>query len=266
VKGNKPPGYDYGWISAGNHLGEGVGLVFTNRNGGCSPPPFDTLNLSHRAGDDDENVSRNRMIVATELGIEIGRFAYLKQVHGKRVRQLGPGDLGNASDLRKEIFAACDGVFTSLQRTPLAVLTADCVPLALAAVSRGVVAMLHAGWRGTYQDIAAEALRSIRKESGVEPEEFRAVMGPGIGSCCYRVNEGRARVFVEKYGEESGVVRREGVLRLDLYEANRINLLEAGLKEENIFRAGGCTCCEKDYFSYRREGMTGRQGAFIFIR
>jgi len=266
VKENKPTGPRSRWIDAGHLLGKGVGLIFTDRSGGCSPPPFDTLNLSYRAGDGNANVAKNRRIVAAELGIEPERFIYLKQVHATSVRQAGTNDLGSPGSHRYEAFADIDGVYTALKLAPLAVLTADCIPLALAAASQGVVAMLHAGWRGTIHNIAAEALSRIRTEFGIEPREFHAVMGPGIAPCCYRVDEGRARVFVEKYGERSGVVLLQEDLRLDLFRANRINLLEAGLNKENIYRVGGCTCCERGYFSYRREGRTGRQGAFVFLR
>ena len=241
-------------------------MIFTDRNGGCSPPPFDTLNLSYRAGDDDANVDKNRRIVAAEVGIEPERFIYLEQVHGSDVRKVDPSDLGEPGIKRYEAFADTDGVYTSLRQVLLAVLTADCIPLALASASRGVVAMLHAGWRGTIGNIAAEALKGMKKEFGVEPRELHAVMGPGISPCCYRVDEGRARVFVERYGERSEVVLSQEDFSLDLFQANRINLLEAGLNKENIYKVGGCTCCERGYFSFRREGPTGRQGAFVFLR
>ena len=266
MKENKPTGPRSRWIDAGHLLGKGVGLIFTDRSGGCSPSPFDTLNLSYRTGDEDANVDRNRRIVAAEIGIDPERFIYLKQVHGVIVREVGPKDLGSPGIRRFEAFSDTDGVYTTLKLAPLAVLTADCIPLALAAASQGVVAMLHAGWRGTIGNIASEALNRIKRELGVEPREFHAVMGPGIAPCCYKVDEGRARVFVERYGERSEVVHSQEDFSLDLFRANRINLLEAGLNKENIYRVGGCTCCERGYFSYRREGLTGRQGAFVFLR
>jgi YfiH family protein len=266
VNRNEPTGPRSRWIDAGHLLGKEVGLIFTDRSGGCSPPPYDTLNLSYRTGDDDSNIDKNRRIVAAELGIEPGRFIYLKQVHAERVRRVDTNHLKRPGDRHKETFADTDGTYTSLRSVPLAVLTADCIPLALAAATRGVVAMLHAGWRGTLANIAVEALNRIRREFGVEPREFHAVMGPGISPCCYRVDEGRAQVFVERYGERSNVVLLKEGYCLDLFRANRINLLEAGLNEEHIYRVGGCTCCERGYFSYRREGLTGRQGAFVFLR
>lgn len=249
-----------GWLEAGYLLGEGFRLLFTDRHGGVSRPPYDTLNLSPDRGDDADAVRANRRAVATVLRLRPGRLVFMQQVHGLRVTRVrrGGGKMPRTVPL-------VDGLYTSEACLALAVLTADCVPLALAFPSAAVVAMLHAGWRGTLGDIAGSALRSLNNDLGLSPGEARAVMGPAIGPCCYRVEEGRARLFVEKYGKESGVVAESGGPCLDLARANRINLMRAGVKEENIHRVGGCTCCEARYFSFRREGITGRQGSFILM-
>jgi YfiH family protein len=159
----------------------------------------------------------------------------------------------------------CDGLYTTEEGLALAVLTADCVPLAVAFPSVPLAAVLHAGWRGTIGDIAGSFLARLREELGLSPPDARVVMGPAIGPCCYLVEEGRARLFVEKYGEESGVVREDGGFRVDLPRANRLNLARAGVREENVHLVGGCTACEASYFSFRRDGETGRQGAFILV-
>lgn len=248
-----------GWLEAGRLLGEGMALYFTLRWGGVSPPPFTSLNLSLSDGDHPRNVMENRARVAQRLGVELRDVVFMRQVHGTRVCRVFRGGRH-----RERVVPAADGLFTTRPGLVLAALTADCVPLALGFPSPRGVAMLHAGWRGTINDIAGEALRKLRA-MGVSPEEVRAVMGPAIGPCCYAVDEGRALLFVEKYGEESGVVSGDGVSRVDLFRANRINLLRAGLREENIHQVGGCTCCDGDFFSFRREGMTGRQGAFVLL-
>jgi len=253
-----------GWIDAGDLLGESTGLIFTDRHGGVSPPPFDSLNLAYHTGDEPHNVGENRMRVATVMGIAAERFVYLQQVHGVNVARATARDTGGGGNRPGAEFAASDGVFTTEKEMVLAVLTADCVPCAIALPSAGVVAMLHAGWKGTIGDIVGSALAHFERELGLDLGETRAVMGPAIGPCCYEVDEGRARLFVEKYGVDSNVVCGEGERRLDLFQANRINLLKAGVREENISRVGGCTCCSERYFSFRRDGVTGRQGAFVF--
>ncbi len=246
------------WLEAGALLGDGFRLLFTDRNGGISQPPFATLNLSYKGGDDPGNVDANRALVASALGLEADDLVFMQQVHGSRVARVRRGD----GDVPRTL-EGTDGMFTTEKGLALAVLTADCVPIALASPSREVGAVLHAGWRGTHGDIAGVALRLLREELSVDPGEVRAVLGPAIGPCCYLVEEGRARLFVEEYGEESGVVIEDGGFRIDLVRANLINLVRSGLRRENIHRVGGCTCCDERYFSFRREGVTGRQGAFL---
>ncbi|MBN2026256.1 MAG: peptidoglycan editing factor PgeF [Actinobacteria bacterium] len=253
-----------GWIDAGGLLGDKIRLVFTDRRGGVSSPPYDSLNLAYHTGDEPRNVFDNRMRVAAKMCVAAERFIYLQQVHGVRVARTTLGDLKGSENGLDAVIAETDGVFTTEKGVVLSVLTADCVPIALALPSAGVVAMLHAGWRGTIGNIVASALDGIKRETGLDPGEIKAVMGPAIGPCCYEVDEGRARLFVEKYGEESNVVTGEGRRRPDLFRANLINLLEAGVRHGNISRVGGCTCCEGRYFSFRRDGVTGRQGAFVY--
>lgn len=252
------------WTEAGGLLGEGIGLVFTTRVGGVSPAPHDSLNLAFHTGDDPANVTANRAALATAIDIPPERFVFLEQVHGASVARVnGKGRHGAAPG--QEV-PSCDGAFTTVPGLALSVLTADCVPVAVGFPSCGTVALLHAGWRGTIANIAAAALRMIRAELGLDPDEARAVLGPAIAPCCYEVDEGRASLFVERYGRRSGVVAGAGGMSLDLARANTLNLLEAGVKEENVSRVGGCTCCDGRYFSYRRDGTTGRQGTFLFLR
>lgn len=249
-----------GWTEAGHLLGNGIRLLFTDRSGGVSCPPYYSLNLSERCGDDPRAVDSNRKAVACALGLQPGRLVFMEQVHGVRVRRVGRGSGGGP-----RVVHGCDGLFTTEQGLALAALTADCVPLAVAFPSSSLVAVLHAGWRGTIGDIAGSFLELMRKELSLNPLEARVVMGPSIGPCCYLVEEGRARLFVEKYGEESGVVREDGGFRVDLRRANRINLVRAGAREQNIHVVAGCTSCDERYFSFRRDGVTGRQGAFILM-
>ncbi len=265
-RSRESPGDNTGWTDAGRMLGEGIGLVFTDRHGGVSPPPFDSLNLAYHTGDEPENVRRNREKAAKGLGVAPDRFVYLRQAHGLHVAGAGSGDASRSRDSLIGAPEGTDGAFTTQRRVVLSVLTADCVPIALALPEAGMVAMLHAGWRGTVGNIVASALRAMGRDLAPDAVEIRAVMGPAIGPCCYEVDEGRARLFVERYGESSAVVRGTEGWRVDLLRANFLNLTAAGVREENIGRLGGCTCCESRYFSFRRDGVTGRQGAYVFLR
>jgi YfiH family protein len=252
------------WIDASGLLIRGASLIFTSRHEGVSGAPFDSLNLGFRGGDNPEHVRINRELVASAVGLAPKRFIYMEQVHGTAVQRARALDGARATE-PGDSFKETDGTFTREPLTVLAVLTADCLPLALAHKEGLFVAMLHAGWRGTFDNIAAYAMRALARDVSFRPEDVIAVMGPGIGPCCYDVDEGRASLFAEKYGDDSGVLQWGAGPNLDLYRANRINLLKEGLKEENINDVGVCTCCDKRYFSYRREGRTGRQGAFVYL-
>ncbi len=260
----------HGWIEAGVLLGDGVRLVFTNRLGGVSEPPFHAMNLGMKVGDDPSKVTENRERLARYLGRDSGDFAFLEQVHGKRVVELGPGrslDPVAWKRLRASGYAyhRADGAACPRPGPVLCVLTADCLPLALYH-PRGAGALLHAGWRGTIYNIAGHGVRSLCKMVKAEPGEVSAVIGPGIGPCCYRVDRERARLFREVFGNSQGVVieGRDGTF-LDLRTANLVNLQKAGVRPERIAVLDVCTCCREEYFSHRREGRTGRQGAFLLL-
>jgi polyphenol oxidase len=255
-----------GWIDAGSLLGSGIGLTFTDRSGGVSPAPYDTLNLALNTGDEADNVHENRLEVSRQVNIPQERFIYLEQVHGLDVARAGLEYDGMGAGALRGALASTDGVFTTEEGLVLSVLTADCVPVAIAEHQAGVVAMLHAGWRGTIGNIVGIAMEMMATGVGIRRGKARVVLGPSIAPCCYVVDEGRARLFVERYGENGVVAKAAEGSRLDLVRANILNLIKAGVREENIVALGGCTCCEKRYFSYRRDGVTGRQGSFLYIR
>ena len=176
-----------------------------------------------------------------------------KQVHGKRcVEVAGPS----------QSCGETDGLWTAQLGLPIAVVTADCVPILMARRDGGLIAAVHAGWRGTEAMIAAEIVNQL-KTRGETPSQWIATIGPSIGPCCYEVSEELAREFGRKFGP-SAVPRHR---YLDLPEVNRLQLLRAGLGETEVLRA--CTRCslvsesEFRFHSYRREGGGKRQYSVI---
>ena len=185
---------------------------------------------------------------------ELGR---LNQVHGNRVVVMEKCDFtAGVPD--------ADAMITSRKGFCVAVKTADCVPVLLCDKSAQVVGAVHAGWRGTAREIVREALSVMGKEFGSEPCDIAAAIGPSIRSCCYEVDHDVASLFVERFGRSDTVVRGidGGKYMLNLEEANRILLAEAGVSEIDIL--GVCTRCNENFHSYRRDGRgVGGQLSFI---
>ena len=189
-----------------------------------------------------------------------GRECRLRQVHGARIVR------GSEVGVRG---AEADGTWDRVERLRgayLAVRTADCVPILLAARDGAFVAAVHAGWRGTAQRIAARVVAVIR-EQGCPPGELIAAVGPSIGACCYPVSPDVAAAVADAsgVGVESIAHEKAGQISLDLRAANREQLLAAGIPQNSVHQAPWCTACETElFFSYRRDGAAaGRQLSLI---
>jgi len=223
----------------------GVRVAFTTRLGGVSEGPFASLNLGLLTDDEPERVVENRRRACEAAGVDPGTATMALQVHGARVTEGRPtGVVTPGTD-----YEPCDGLWSDRSGQGMLLVTADCLPVALARTNRRPrVAVLHVGWRGLLAGIAAEGTR-VLGDGAV------AAIGPGIGPCCYEVGEDVAAPFRMRFGER---VVRDG--RLDLPLATELALQEAGVA--SVERVGGCTACDPErFFSHRRErGRTGRQG------
>jgi YfiH family protein len=251
----RPP---FQWL--GEHLAVDLPdarAVFTTRRGGFSDGAFATLNLGRLTADDPEAVSRNRAVLQSHAG---GRLAMIRQVHGTRVVRLGVADQASGPEPQGELEQA-DGQATGLVGIAPMVMTADCLPIALAgrgAAGRGAVAILHAGWRGLADGIIDEGVHAVREMGG--SGTLAAAIGPGAGACCYEAGEGVHERF-RAYGPRA----RRG-RNLDLKAIARGQLLAAGVSA--VHDAGLCTICSPPslFFSHRRDnGVTGRQAGLIWL-
>jgi hypothetical protein len=180
------------------------------------------------------------------LGLDSGRVHSCRQVHSRTVAIVRDGRPADSAALQ------ADGLVTGRPEVWLAVTVADCLPVWLADRRGAAFAMLHSGWRGT--GIARQAVRLLREQFGASPEDLLAVIGPGIGPCCYHVPADRYRAFLAEHGPRAAL-EREGRYRLDLREANRQILEDAGVGEIRIYR--DCTCCRPFLSSFRRDGPEG---------
>jgi YfiH family protein len=205
--------------------------VFTTRRGGVSHGRFESLNLGLLTHDDPERVAENRRRVSELVGHPWERFHFGKQVHGS--------DVVTVNDHRDG-----DGRATAKADEPAIVFGADCVPVLLAA--EGAVAALHCGYRPLAGGIIAKGIEALRALGGTGP--ITALIGPGARGCCYEVGPEVHALF------DSG---RHGD-HLDLGE-----IAASQLQDATVVDTGLCTICDERFFSYRREGETGRQAGVI---
>jgi hypothetical protein len=278
------PGWDFPWLWAG----------FSTRKGGLSRAysvegaPGE-LNLGITASDDREIVLRNRRLLADAITSKASTpLISLRQFHSNRIVHAAGADTA-----RKQPHKA-DGQFTDEPGFLLAIQTADCIPVLVADKTQRVVAAFHAGWRGTLKRIVESGVGRMRLAFGTHPEDLVAAIGPGIGLCCYAVGEEVLSEFDSQFSYsrelfrevyDSDPIRKKypmlfltqrapghspigPSLHVDLIEANRRQLLSAGLAPESIKIVGGCTQCHPDlFFSHRgSHGHAGRMMAVIGIR
>jgi polyphenol oxidase len=216
-------------------------VAFSSRLGGVSEGRYASLNLGLRTPDEPERVEENRRLLCTEVGADRERLALNRQVHGTIVRRARAGDRDEHAD----------GLWTDEPGLPMLAMSADCLPVAIARVNGATpaLAVLHVGWRGLADGVLA---------SGVEALGGRlaAVIGPGIGPCCYEVGSEVSERF------EPDLVHHR---RLDLWTAAERALRAA--RVEHVERTDICTACNPDlYFSHRRDrGDTGRQGVIGLV-
>jgi polyphenol oxidase len=241
----------------GEHVGidlPGAHAMFTTRRGGFSEGPYESLNLGRLTDDEPEAVQRNRAKLHDEVGVPP---ALIRQIHGTTVRRISTLPVDGLMPLPDEglELPEADGQATPLREVAPMVMTADCLPIALA--GQGAVAMLHAGWRGLAAGIVAEGVRAVR-DLGVDGP-LEAAIGPGAGPCCYEVGE-------EVHAPFAAIAEAHHGRHLDLKAIARAQLREAGVTA--IADIGMCTICSDPslLFSHRRDhGVTGRQAGVAWL-
>lgn len=250
----------------------GTGLVrhgFSTRKGGVSPIPYHSLNLAAHVGDALENVRQNRLLFSSVLGMTADHWVTAQQVHGTQVRVITTEDLGRGALDYAGALRDTDALITREWEVPLATFYADCVPVFILDTVTPAIGLAHAGWKGTVGKIPAKTLEEMSNSFGTKPKDCLVGIGPSIGPCCYEVDKVVAEKVEQAFekGGELLIPAGEGKWLLDLWQANRQELLKAGVLEKNITVAGLCTCCNPEMlFSYRAEsGVTGRLGGVIAL-
>ncbi len=240
----------------------GVGAAMSLRAGGVSGGPWSSLNLGGAVGDPAVAVAENRGRFAAALG---ARPAWLRQVHGADVRRLGARDLG--PDL-----PAADAAWTTEPGIACAVLVADCLPVLFAARDGSAVAAAHAGWRGLAAGVLEATVEALGRGAGVAPRDLLAWLGPCIGPRQFEVGADVLLAFGQDPAAPDAQrfaprTRADGSARwlADLPLLARDRLLAAGLGR--VIAADRCTVEEDSaFFSFRRDGVTGRHAAAVWRR
>jgi polyphenol oxidase len=213
-------------------------VAFSTRLGGVSEGAYESLNLGRSTRDDSENVDENRRRLCETVGVDPERLALNRQVHAATVNRAQAGERTKDGD----------GLWTDEPDVPMLAFSADCLPIALARVEGSPgLALLHAGRMGVLEGIVEAGVAALGGS-------IAAIVGPGIGPCCYEVGDDILAAYRARFGP--GVIQGRN---LDLWTAAEDVLREAGV--EAVERVDVCTACDDRFFSHRRNGpVTGRQG------
>lgn len=248
-------------------LPEGVEALVSTRRGGVSSPPYESLNLGLRVGDDPGKVVENRRLLFQALGISLEQSVWCRQIHADGVVVVGAEDAGRGSTEEDSIVEDADALVTDTPGLSLCVTLADCVPVVVFDPERRVVGLAHAGWGGTVSRISSRTVGVMRERFHCDPAAIVAAIGPSIGPVGYEVGEDVVERARTGYGERASEILRPGPggkSLFDLWTANRIDLEAAGVSGERIEVSGLATDEHLDeFYSHRHEG--GQTGRFITL-
>ena len=250
---------------------EETGIVrhgFSTRMGGVSEGIYASMNLGYRRGDEPENVAENFRRITAAMGMDADRMVFSAQTHTTNLLRVTSADVGlPAWEVRHDI----DGLLTDEEGLVLVTFYADCIPLYFVDPVHRAIALSHSGWRGTRSRMGEATVRRMAEEFGSRPEDILAAVGPGICQDCYEVGEEVAAEFREAFSWGHDVTapgKAPGKYQLDLWEANRRILTEAGIAPEHLAVSNLCTCCNADkLFSHRAsKGKRGSLAAFLSLK
>lgn len=268
---------------------------FTTRLGGVSKEHLYSMNLSFTRGDLDENVYKNYEIISDAIGFDMEKIVMSNQTHTTNVKRVYMKDAGRGMH-GKERFEDIDGLVTNEKGLVLATFYADCVPLYFVDPVNKAIGLSHSGWRGTVNRMGKVTLEKMAEEFGTKPGDVICAIGPSICMECYEVSKDVADEFVKEFavsdipvisdeelnelkndnnldnrifnGDKILIDKGNGKYQLNLWEANKRVLLDAGIKEENLSITDICTCHNPDVlYSHRASmGKRGNLAAFLTIK
>ena len=233
----------------------GIKGIFSLRTGGVSPPPFDSLNFGPDLGDSDSFIEQNLRGLMQSASLTCLPH---------QANQVHQSELLWCSGEGKMHSQQADILMTHRSNTAVAVRIADCLPILLADPETGIVAAVHAGWRGTAASIVKTAVEAMLKH-GAQHGKLLAALGPCIGPCCFAIGKDTAEALKKSTAGANDCFIHTSEIHADLAEINVLQLIEAGLNKSHIEVHKACTACHtEDFFSFRRDGkQSGRQLAVV---
>ncbi len=218
---------------------------FTTSHGGFSKEPYKSLNLSDYVGDDEDLVLKNIEQVKSNIGIE--KMCFMKQIHGDTVKIVN-------DDTKKY---TCDAIITNQKNLALCVLVADCIPVLLYDEKNHIIAAIHVGRAGVFKEIVKKTIFKMNQCFNSNPQNITAFIGNCIHQCCYEIKGDILKDTEIKY---PSFVKNS---HLDIHGILNEQLKNLGV---NIVDEGKCTSCNHEFFSYRRDKITGRNAGIIMLR
>jgi YfiH family protein len=249
-----------------------IGHFVTTREGMEGSDASNHFDLSFNTEKQFGVIFDNRQCLSEILEIPLGSITTAQQVHGNRICIIDGSMKGKASEKNAETIQGTDALVTNIPGICPMILVADCVPILLYDPVRKAVGVVHAGWKGTLGLIAKKTVEFFEDRFGSSPVDLVAGIGPSIGPCCFQVGPEVVIKTKDVFGPHGDFVEKrsaDGSGYMDLWQANKYQLTQAGIKENNVELAEVCTCCDPSglYFSHRGEkGKAGRFGAGIWIR
>ena len=245
---------------------------FSTKLGGVSRAHLYSLNLSFTRGDEADNVIENHKRFAKAVGYDIERLVFSNQVHGTNIRVIDSEEDAGKGMIKVSAIKEVDGLVTNLSNIPLMTFYADCVPIYYYDKVNNVIGLVHSGWKGTVSNIAGKMVQTMQEVYNSNPSDIVCAIGPSICKNCYEVDDVVIDRVKESFNEEEykQIVeeKQDGKYQLDLHLACKINLMNAGILEENIAMPDLCTCCNNNIlYSHRASnGKRGNLAAVIMLK
>jgi YfiH family protein len=238
----------------------------TMRAGGVSQAEYSMLNLAFHVGDNENRVRENRALLSSTLGYDVSTLVAAQQVHGANSQIATPEYSGRGAMDWDSALPDCDALIVGHRNIPAMILVADCAPILLADPARGVLAVVHAGWRGAVGKVASNTLQKMQREFGSDASGVLCGVGPCLCLECLEIGEEVATEVKSTQVESTHVARRENWQKphLDLRAMIRDDLTSAGVLASHIETMNRCPRCENEtFFSHRAQG--GKAGRFGLV-